>query len=139
MRDWGGDAGLMRVRRLVDGLGRRVMKRIKLSLKRLGRARPCRGRFTHQGGRRIPIIRTAHRCMLGIEGRSQRAAERAGRWSHSTGRQQCGWAVEERLEESRHFLQLLTHNGYLAGEDRHLEDGRMCASLLDMLACPDNF
>lgn len=122
VRDRGSGTGLVREWRTMGG--RRRRKWIELSLKHLGHAQLWRGRFMHHGRRRILIIRTVHRCMLGIEVQGQRAAEwgHAGRGSHGTGSQQCGRVVKERPEKSRHFLQLLTHNGYLMGEDRHLED-----------------
>lgn len=75
------------------------------------------------------MVRAVRRCMLGREGRGRGAAVRrhAGRRSHGAGYQQRGGVVEERLEEARHFLQLLTDGGHLAGQDVHLErrGGRM--------------
>ena len=124
MRGEGGGSGLIRVLG-GDGLEGRTLKRVKLFQQHLRHARRRRGRFRYQDRWGILTVRVVRRCMLGEKGRGGGATVRghAGGRSHGTGHQQRGGVVEEGFEEARHFLQLLTDGGHLAGEDAHLHRG----------------
>lgn len=100
---WSGAGGIKNPRRMGDdGARGGTLQRVNLSGQRDGL-----------------IAQTVRGGALGEEGRGAAVRQDAGRWSHRY--RQHGGAVEEGLEKTSHFLQLLTDSGHLMGEDAHLE------------------